>query len=58
MFDQREIRIQQERREDLLRNAERHRLIRQAMAGRETRGSIRCQLLTWLGHRLVTLSPL
>jgi len=45
--------VQQERRQELLREAERHRLVRQAMAARETRDGIHYRILTGLGHRLV-----
>lgn len=45
--------IHQERYQELLREAERYRLVRQARAGREKRDSFHCRALTWLGRRLV-----
>ena len=45
--------IHQERYKDLLREAERYRLVRQALAGRERRDRFHCRALTWLGRRLV-----
>ena len=53
MFDWHEVIVQQERRQELLREAERHRLVRQALAGRETQDRIHCRALTWLGRHLV-----
>ena len=38
---------------DLLREAEKARLVRQARAGQERRNHLYCWALTWLGHRLV-----
>ncbi len=53
MFDWGEVIVQQERRQDFLREAEQHRLVRQALRGREMRDHIHCQILTWLGRHLV-----
>ena len=44
----------QERYADLLREAERERLVRQVLAGREGRDRFYCRGLTWLGRNLVT----
>ena len=49
-----QVMAQQERRKDLLREADRERIIRQALAGRDRRNHFYCQALTWLGDRLVT----
>jgi hypothetical protein len=38
---------------DLLQEAERYRLIRQVLAGRERGDHFHCRALTWLGRRLV-----
>jgi len=43
----------QERYKDLLREAERARLVRQARAGQERRNHFYYRALTWLGRRLV-----
>jgi hypothetical protein len=54
MFDWCYIEAQQEHYQELLLEAERHRLIRQALAGREKwDSSIHCRALTWLGGQLV-----
>ena len=54
MFDWREVAVRQERHQEFLLEAERHRLIRQALAGREKwDSSIHCRALTWLGGQLV-----
>ncbi len=53
MFDWREVIVGQERRQEFLLEAEKHRLVRQALAGREMRDGIHYRALTWLGHRLV-----
>ena len=42
-----------EHHKDLLRQAERAELVRQALAGRETGQSLVCRMLSWLGRRLV-----
>jgi hypothetical protein len=49
----RDFRVHRERYKDLLREAERYRLIRPALAGREKRDRFHCRALTWLGRRLV-----
>ena len=43
---------QQERNRDLLRDVEKHRLVRQALAGRQVRADIHCRALSWLGRHL------
>jgi hypothetical protein len=48
-----DIMVQQERNADLLREAERERLIQHMLAGRERRGRFTRQALAWLGQRLV-----
>jgi len=48
-----EFPVHQEHYKDLLREAERARLVRQMQAGQERRNHFSCQLLTWLGRRLV-----
>jgi hypothetical protein len=48
-----DIMVQQERNADLLREAERERLIQHVLAGRERRGRFTRQALAWLGQRLV-----
>jgi len=45
--------IYQERYKDLLREAERYRLVQQALAGRERRHPFYYRALTWLGCQLV-----
>jgi hypothetical protein len=42
-----------ERNKDMLREAQRERLARLALAGRERHDRFFCWALTWLGHRLV-----
>jgi hypothetical protein len=42
-----------QRHRELLREAERNRLVRQALAGRERPQRFYCRALTWLGRRLV-----
>jgi hypothetical protein len=38
---------------NMLREAERERLVRQALAGRDTKRPLFCRMLSWLGHCLV-----
>jgi hypothetical protein len=45
--------VHREHYKDLLREAERARLVRQAWAGQERRNHLYCRPLTWLGRRLV-----
>jgi hypothetical protein len=45
--------VQRERYQDLLREAERHRLVRQVLAGRQQRQRAYCRALNWLGRRMV-----
>ena len=45
--------VRQEQYKDLLREAERYRLVRQVLAGRERRYLFYYRALTWLGFRLV-----
>ena len=42
-----------ERNRDLLRQAERYRLVRQALPARCWHGQFHCRALIWLGQRLV-----
>ena len=42
-----------ERNRDLLREAERYRLVRQALPARRRQGRFYCRALIWLGRRLV-----
>ena len=53
MFDWREVIVHQEHRQEFLLEAERHRLVRQALAGRERRDGIHRRVLTWVGRHLV-----
>ena len=53
MFDWREVMVGQERRQEFLLEAEKHRLVRQVLAGHETQNGIYGRVLTWVGHRLV-----
>ena len=48
-----EIVVLEERKRDLLREAEKRRLVRQALAGREARTYIHRRALSWLGRHLV-----
>jgi hypothetical protein len=45
--------IQEARSQELLRQVERERLVRQARAGRAQSASLHCRALTWLGRQLV-----
>ena len=45
--------VYREHYKDLLHEAERARLVRQARAGQERRNHLYCWALTWLGRRLV-----
>jgi hypothetical protein len=49
----RDFLVYRERHKDLLREAERNRLIRQVQAGRESRDRFHCRALIWLGRQLV-----
>jgi hypothetical protein len=53
MFNWLEVMAHQERHKDLLREVERDRLVRQALAGRLKRDPFHCRALIWLGRRLV-----
>jgi hypothetical protein len=53
-FDK-DIRIKEEQRKDLLRQAEQYRLVKLALAGRPPRASFLSQPLHWLGHQLVEI---
>ena len=46
--------VRRERNVDLLREAERYRLVRQALSARRRRGRLRCRALIWLGQCLVS----
>ena len=48
-----EFLVHQEHYKDLLREAERARLVRQMQAGQERRNHLYCRALTWLGGQLV-----
>jgi len=39
--------------QDLLREADRARLVREALAGRDPKRPLFCRMLSWLGHGLV-----
>jgi hypothetical protein len=45
--------LARERQERRMREAEKQRLVRQALAGRPRRRRFHCQALAWLGNRLV-----
>lgn len=53
MFTWNDVLVQEERRKDLLREAEEYRLARLVLAGRERRPRLYYRALTWLGRRLV-----
>lgn len=53
MLDWGNFLIGQEHRKDLLREAERERLARQSLAGRERSDSLYGRTLIWLGRRMV-----
>lgn len=53
MLNWRDVLVQQERHQDLLREAEQERLIRQAVAARERRDRFYSRALAWLGRQLV-----
>jgi len=53
MFTWSDVLVQQERRKDLLREAEEYRLARLVLAGRERRPRLYYRALTWLGRRLI-----
>jgi len=44
---------QRERYQDLLREAEKHRHVRQVLAGRQRRQRAYCRAINWLGRRMV-----
>jgi hypothetical protein len=48
-----DVLVQRERYQDLLREAERHRLVRQVLAGRQRRQRAYCRAINWLGRRMV-----
>ena len=45
--------VKQERYQDLLREAERQRLVRRVLAGRQRRQRAHCRAMNWLGRRMV-----
>ena len=53
MFTWSNVLVHQERRRELLREADEERLARQALAGRGGRRRFYCRALIWLGRRLV-----
>jgi hypothetical protein len=53
-FDK-DIRIKEEQRKDLLRQAEQYRLVKLALASRSARNSLWKRLPHWLGHQLVEI---
>jgi hypothetical protein len=53
MIDWLTLAVAQERYKDLLREAERERFVRQALAEQEKPEPFYCQALIWLGRRLV-----
>ncbi len=48
-----DFRVAQERYKDLLREAERHRLVQQSLPDRRKRNCLSRRALSWLGRRLV-----
>jgi hypothetical protein len=48
-----DVLAQERRYKDLLRETEKERLVQQVLAGRERSDRFYCQVLTWLGRRLV-----
>jgi hypothetical protein len=48
-----DVLVQRERYQDLLREAERHRLVRRALAGHQRRYHFYCRAMNWLGRRMV-----
>jgi hypothetical protein len=54
MIDWNAVRARQERYQDLLHDAEKYRLTRQVLAGRETHNRFYCRAQIWLGRQLVT----
>ena len=52
-LSERDSLVYREHYKDLLREAEKARLVRQARAGQEGRSHFYCRTLTWLGRRLV-----
>jgi hypothetical protein len=48
-----DVLVQRERYQDLLREAEKHRLVLQALAGRQRRYHFYCRAMNWLGRRMV-----
>lgn len=58
MIDWNAVLVQQERHKDLLREAEGHRLVRQALRGCEKHDRFHRRALIWLGHRLVAWGAL
>jgi hypothetical protein len=53
-FDK-DIRMKEEQRKDLLRQAEQYRLAKQALAGRPPKDSFWLRLFHWLGHQLIDI---
>ena len=53
MISFQDVLVQRERYQDLLREAERHRLVRQVLAGRQRRQRAYCRAMNWLGRRMV-----
>jgi hypothetical protein len=47
-----DVLVQREHYQDLLREAEKHRLVRRALAGRQRRYHF-CRAMNWLGRRMV-----
>ena len=45
--------VKREYYKDQMREAEKHRLVRQALAGRGKRDRFYSGVLTWIGHRLI-----
>ena len=53
MISWKDVLVQRERYQDLLREAERHRLARRVLAGRQRRHRCFCRAMNWLGRRMV-----
>jgi hypothetical protein len=50
-----QVRLSEEHRKDYLRQADQFRLVKQALAGSESRASLRMYLLQWFGQQLIEI---
>ena len=55
MESDKDIRMKEEQRKDLMRQAEQYRLAQQTLAGRPPRASIWRRLLHWFGDKLIDI---